>query len=162
LFLGKFFLCNLTADLSWFVNRSIVWDTQEEAKTIPPIISDVNVNTNIHQSTTSLPVINSNTAMISPSATITPTASLAIIPQVQQNQQSQSQLSLSLPNLLISSSNNLLLSIQIMTMMNSNASTRLASIVTQNTTNNNTLSILTSLTSNESHASYSWTLSNKS
>jgi hypothetical protein len=155
LFLGKFFLCNSTVDLSWFVDRSIIWDTQEEAKTIPPIISvsDVNVNTNIHQSTTSLPVINSNTAMISPSATITPTASLAIIPQVQQNQQLQSQLSLSLPNLLISSSNNLFLSIKIMTMMNSNASTTLASIVTQNTTNNNTLSILTSLTSNELHAS---------
>ncbi len=155
MFLGKFFLCNSTVDLSWFVDRSIIWDTQEEAKTIPPIISvsDVNVNTNIHQSTTSLPVINSNTAMISPSATITPTASLAIIPQVQQNQQLQSQLSLSLPNLLISSSNNLFLSIKIMTMMNSNASTTLASIVTQNTTNNNTLSILTSLTSNELHAS---------
>ncbi|CAF0763694.1 unnamed protein product [Rotaria sordida] len=42
-----------------------------------------------------------------------------------------------------------------MAMMNSNASKTLASIVTQNTTNNNTLSILTSLTSNELHASYS-------
>ncbi|CAF0763676.1 unnamed protein product [Rotaria sordida] len=39
-----------------------------------------------------------------------------------------------------------------MAMMNSNASKTLASIVTQNTTNNNTLSILTSLTSNELHA----------
>jgi hypothetical protein len=42
-----------------------------------------------------------------------------------------------------------------MAMMNSNASTTLVSIVTQNTTNNNTVSILTLLTSNELHASYS-------
>ncbi|CAF0763658.1 unnamed protein product [Rotaria sordida] len=75
------FTSDLFAHLSSSQSTSRTY-TQEEVKTISPIISDINVNTNIHQSTTSLPVINPNTAMISPLATITPTPSLAIIPQV--------------------------------------------------------------------------------
>jgi hypothetical protein len=154
-------LCNSTADLSWLVDRSVIWDTQEETKSIP-IVSDVNATTNIFQSTTSLSVLNSNPSNVPPSTTITPTASLAIIPQVQQNQQSQSPLSLSLPNSLIQSTNNLLLSTQIMATTNSNASTTtLASTTTQNATNNNNNNnniLSTSLTSNELNARFDmWT-----
>ncbi|CAF4191788.1 unnamed protein product, partial [Rotaria magnacalcarata] len=102
------------------------------------------------QSTVS-PLINTS------STNITPTPSLAIIPQALQNQPSQSQLSLSLPNSLLQSSNNLLLSTQTMAATNSNASTAtLASTTTQNTTNNNNLS--NSLTSNELNARFDmWT-----
>jgi hypothetical protein len=154
-------LCNSTADLSWLVDRSVIWDTQEETKSIPTV-SDVNGTTNIFQSTTSLSVLNSNPSNVPPSTTITPTASLAIIPQVQQNQQSQSPLSLSLPNSLIQSTNNLLLSTQIMATTNSNASTTtLASTTTQNATNNNNNNnniLSTSLTSNELNARFDmWT-----
>ncbi len=154
-------MCNSTADLSWLVDRSVIWDTQEETKSIP-IVSDVNATTNIFQSTTSLSVLNSNPSNVPPSTTITPTASLAIIPQVQQNQQSQSPLSLSLPNSLIQSTNNLLLSTQIMATTNSNASTTtLASTTTQNATNNNNNNnniLSTSLTSNELNARFDmWT-----
>ncbi|CAF4578036.1 unnamed protein product [Rotaria sp. Silwood1] len=154
-------LCNSTGDLSWLVDRSSMWDTPEETKTIS-IVPDVNVTTNVLQSTTSLVAINSNTSTISPlintsSTAITPTPSLAVIPQVQQNQQSQSQLSLSLPNSLLQSSNNLLLSSQTMAATNSNASTTtLASTTTQNAMNNNNLS--NSLTSNELNARFDmWT-----
>ncbi len=154
-------MCNSTADLSWLVDRSVIWDTQEETKSIPTV-SDVNGTTNIFQSTTSLSVLNSNPSNVPPSTTITPTASLAIIPQVQQNQQSQSPLSLSLPNSLIQSTNNLLLSTQIMATTNSNASTTtLASTTTQNATNNNNNNnniLSTSLTSNELNARFDmWT-----
>ncbi len=76
---------------------------------------------------------------------------------MQQNQQSQSQLSLSLPNSLIQSTNNLLISSQIMATTNSNGSTAtLASTTTQNATNNNILS--TSLILNELNARFDmWT-----
>jgi hypothetical protein len=87
------------------------------------------------------------------STTITPTSSLAVITQIQQNQQSQS--SVSLPNSLIQSSNNLLSSSQIMATTNSSTTT-LASTTTQNAMNNNILS--TSLTSNELNARFDmWT-----
>ncbi|CAF4519240.1 unnamed protein product [Rotaria socialis] len=154
-------LCNSTGDLSWLVDRSSMWDAQEETKTMP-ISSDVNVTTNVLQSTTSLVTLNPNQSTVSPlmnasSTNITPTPSLAIIPQTLQNQPSQSQLSLSLPNSLLQSSNNLLLSTQTMAATNSNASTAtLASTTTQNTTNNNNLS--NSLTSNELNARFDmWT-----
>jgi hypothetical protein len=82
---------------------------------------------------------------------------LTIIPQIQQNQQSQSQISSSLPISSASSSNNLLLPTQIMQSTNSNASiTTLTSITTQTATNNNILS--TSLISNELNARFDmWT-----
>jgi hypothetical protein len=87
------------------------------------------------------------------STTITPTSSLAVITQIQQNQQSQS--SVSLPNSLLQSSNNLLSSSQIMATTNSSTTT-LASTTTQNAMNNNMLS--TSLTSNELNARFDmWT-----
>ncbi|CAF0781184.1 unnamed protein product [Adineta steineri] len=154
-------LCNSTGDLSWLVDRSSMWDTQEEMKTIPTG-SDVNVTTNVAQSTTSLSALNPNASTVSPlintsSTSVTPTPSLAIIPQTQQTQQTQSPLSMSLPNSLIQSSNNLLLTSQIMAATNSNASTTtLASTTTQNASNNNNLS--TSLTSNELNARFDmWT-----
>ncbi|UJR37705.1 hypothetical protein I4U23_030400, partial [Adineta vaga] len=154
-------LCNSTGDLSWLVDRSSMWDTQDEIKTVS-IGSDGNVNTNALQSTTSLVALNPNASTVSPlinttSTNTIATPSLAIIPQVQQAQPSQSQLSLSLPNSLHQPSNNLLLSTQIMATTNSNASTTtLTSITTQNTANNNNLS--TSLTSNELNARFDmWT-----
>ena len=69
----------------------------------------------------------------------------------------QSQLSLSLPNSLLQSSNTLLLSAQMISTTNSNgATTTLASTTTQNLGNNNILS--TSLTSNELNARFDmWT-----
>lgn len=149
-------MCNSTGDLSWLVDRSSMWDTPEETKTIPTV-PDVNVSTNVLQSTTSLVTLNPNQATGSPlmnsSATgMTPTPSLATIPQVQQNQQSQSQLSLSLPASLIQSSNNLLLTAQTIAGTNSNASSAtLASTTTQNTANNN---LSNSLTSNELNARF--------
>jgi hypothetical protein len=77
---------------------------------------------------------------------------------MQQNQQSQSQLSLSLPNSLIQSTNNLLISSQIMATTNSNGSTAtLASTTTQNATNNNNI-LSTSLILNELNARFDmWT-----
>ncbi|CAF0968774.1 unnamed protein product [Adineta ricciae] len=154
-------LCNSTCDLSWLVDRSSMWDTQDDFKTMQSG-SDMATSTNVLQSTASLNVLNPNTSTVSPliNTTATNTAvtpSLAIIPQNQQAQQSQSQLSLSLPNSLQQPSNNLLVSSQIMATTNSNASTTtLTSITTQNTANNNNLS--TSLTSNELNARFDmWT-----
>ena len=138
-----------------------MWDTQEETKTFPAV-SDLNVNNSALQSTTSLATLNPNASTVSPlintsSVATTATPSLAISPQTQQAQQSQSQLSLSLPNSLLQPSNNLLLSSQIMAASNSNASTTtLTSITTQNAGNSNLLS--TSLTSNELNARFDmWT-----
>lgn len=138
-----------------------MWDTVEETKTISTV-SDVNMTTNVLQSASSLAALNANQSAVSPlintsATTMTPTPSLAIIPQTAQNQHSQSQLSLSLPNSLLQPSNNLLLSTQIMATTNSNASTTtLASTTTQNPMNNINLS--SSLTSNELNARFDmWT-----
>lgn len=130
-------------------------------------MSDINVQTNILQSTTSLAGLNSNATTVSPlmnptsTTTITPTPSLAIIPQAQQNQSSQ--LSLSLPISLLQSTNNLLMSTQIMQATNTNTSTTTLNSTTtttttaagQNLVNNNNNNILsTSLTSNELNARF--------
>ena len=86
-----------------------------------------------------------------------PMPSSTIISQVQQNQSSQAQLSLSLPSSLLQPSNNLLFSTQLMTTTHSNGSTStLASSTTLNQISNNNLS--NSLTSNELHARFDmWT-----
>lgn len=117
-------------------------------------ISDINGSSNLLQSTTSLSVLNSNGTTPSPVTSLTPTPSLNILPQTQQ---SQSQLSSSVPNSLLQPSNTLLHSTQIMSSTNSNSSTTtLASTGTQSMTNNNLLS--TSLTSNELNARFDmWT-----
>lgn len=117
-------------------------------------ISDINGSSNLLQSTTSLSVLNSNGTTPLPATSLTPTPSLNILPQTQQ---SQSQLSSSVPNSLLQPSNTLLHSTQIMSSTNSNSSTTtLASTGTQSMTNNNLLS--TSLTSNELNARFDmWT-----
>jgi hypothetical protein len=123
-----------------------------------PTIPDVNGSTSILQPTVSLSVSNSNPPNAPPSTTITPASSLANLPQIQQNQQSQSPLSLSLPTSLIQSTNSLLLATQSMAAANFNTSTTtLASTTTQNTTNNNNI-LSTSLTSNELNTRFDmWT-----
>ena len=125
-----------------------MWDTQEEIKT-NPAIPDVNGTSNVLQPTASLALISSNASSVSSllnasSTTVAPTASSVVVPQMQHNQQSQ--LSLSLPNSLLQSS-------QIMPATSSNSSTTtLASTATQNVINNNNLSH--SLGSNELNARF--------
>ena len=123
-----------------------------------PTGSDVNGSTSILQPAASLSVFNSNPPNAPSSTTITPASSLAILPQVQQNQQSQSSLSLSLPASLIQSTNSPLLAAQTMAATNVNTSTTtLASTTTLNTTNNNNM-LSTSLTSNELNTRFdTWT-----
>ena len=152
-------LCNSTGDLAWLVDRSSMWDTQDESKIISSIV-DLNVNGNVLQSTTSLSTLNSNsssgpTLLNATSTTMTPTPSLAIIPNIQStSSQQQSQLSLSLPSSLLQSSTNLLQTSQMMNTNASNASTTtLASSNTQ-AMNSQGSNLASSLTSNELNARF--------
>jgi hypothetical protein len=138
-----------------------MWDTQEESKAFSSF-ADTNITTSVLQSTTSLSTLNSNSSATSPlinsnGGALTPTPSIAIIPQTQQaqQQQQQSQLSLSLPSSLLQSSVSLLQSSQAILSSNPNASTStLASIASQNPGYSNSNNLSSSLTSNELHTRF--------
>ena len=155
-------LSNATGDLAWLVERSAMWDTQEESKSAPSNIES-NVNNNGLQSTLSLSTTNINASASSPlintvGSTMTPTPSVITIPQVQQNQQQQSPLSMSLPTSLLQASANMIQSSQMLTANHSNASiATLASTNTQTMNPNNTM-LSSSLTSNELNTRFDlWT-----
>ena len=139
-----------------------MWDAQDEHKVLPSVV-DLTVNPNVLQATASLATLNSNSAsnaslLNATTTTSTPTPSLAIMPNVSSTGQlSQSQLSISLPNSLLQSTNSLLQTSQLLSNTTTNSSTTtLASIGTSQTAaaaaaaaNSNGPNLSSSLTANE-------------
>ena len=130
-----------------------MWDAQDEHKILSSVV-DLTVNPNVLQATASLATLSSNSVSNAAltNTTITPTPSLAIMPNVSATVQlSQSQLSSSLPSSLLQSTTSLLQTSQLLSSTTTNSSTTtLASISSQPTIGNaNGSNLSSSLTANE-------------